>query len=327
MRAKFSAAFALLVLSAPSAAIALTPLSTSAPSSSTPTQLSPNAAYIAWVQRVMSVTERANQATAPIGPAGDAADVSDPAAQLTALHHMRDVCSAARAQLAALSAELDAIPDFDPAGLDPRTVAQGHGLRDDTRALFGKLDALMGDTVALVDAVDAHDYATVQRLGPRLRDGITLLIQGQATIYRARQQLLPSSNPAYYWIAAIAFMYDGMAGLVVQDQDFRPSDLVAAADRIDQAINAEQSDMASYRATPPTGSTPQQSQAYLAICERTIVTAQGVAAELRAAAQEGQAGTSTSQMRMNHLAALARYETQYQAIAHQMADLAAQIAQ
>ncbi|MBI3437734.1 MAG: hypothetical protein HY054_03605 [Proteobacteria bacterium] len=308
----------------------VTPAWAQTPSAQAPaaqTHRNPEADFIAWVQHIQDLLQRAGGGMEALGRAGGAFDNTDPAARLAALHDLSTAAVQARATIAAIQPDLDAIQPFTEPGVRPLYYQLGTSLLTNTREVIGKLDDLLADMIDLVRAVDAHDTATVQRLSPRLIQGLVVLVQGQAIMLRARQVTITTSNPSYHTLTAMAAMYDGMAGLIGDGQNFDPAVTDRAADAIDQAVSQYRASLAPLPASPHPGMSDAQWEAALGILNRNIATDQGVAQVLRTAAQEGRAGASTIDIRMNHIAELSVFEQQYQQNSRDLLNVAAQAAQ
>ncbi len=323
MRARLTglALAALLVFGSPALAQAPTP---SPQPSTAQTHSSPDADFIAWAQHMQSLLQRVSGGMQAMGRAGDAFGDPDPNARLAALHQLSAAAAQARLEIAAVKPELDAVQPFTEPGANPIYYPIADSLLRNTHEMFSKLDGLLADMITLVQAVDAHDVATVRRLSPQVIQGVVVLVQGQAITLRARQATIPQTNPAYFTLSAMAAMYDGMAGLIGDGRNFDPAVLDRAADTIDQAIAQYRVSLAAAQTAPHPGVSDTQWQAFITICNRVTVIDQGVTQVLRTAAQEGRAGTSTFDIRMNHISELSVFEEQYQQNSRDLINIASQ---
>lgn len=325
MRARFTGLLLAVFVVCASTSLAQAPPTPQAPAAHS--HGNPDSDFIAWAQHIQNLLQRASGGMEALGHAGDAFSNTDPATRMAALHQLSAAAAQGRATIAAIKPELDAIQPFAEPGANPAYYPIANSLLDNTRVVFSKLDGLLADMITLVQAVDAHDVATVRRLSPRVIQGIVVLVQGQAITLRARQATIPQANPAYHTITAMAAMYDGMAALIGDGQSSDSIVLDRAADTVDQAITQYRSSIAVQAASAHPGVSSAQWQTYFSTLNRIIATDQGVAQVLRIAAQEVRAGTSTFDIRMNHLGELSVFEDQYQQNGRDLINLASQMAQ
>jgi hypothetical protein len=283
-------------------------------------------AFLAWVRQVMAELDRAGRATAPFLQMDLNFDENDPEAALAMVRELSRQAVLARAELAVARARLAALPAFAHPNAPADMLRIATLLRRDSSTSLENLDQLLGDMIELGGAVERGDAAEIDRLAPRIERAAVLMIQSQATMLRARQQLFPATTSVHHAIAGMAAMYDGMAALMPSDKDFDVAALDAAVAALDASLMAERAALALERATIRR-SDPDYAIAMEIMETRTMFSDVNERArnELRGAAEAARAGASSVASRDQNIVALGQLEQEYQRIARRQIELQARL--
>ena len=286
------------------------------------------AAFAQWLQPVVETLDRAGRATQPFMSIDFNFAENDVEAARAAIREMAQHATAARGELAAARATLDAIGPFSHPRADPQQVEVSVILLRDSRSSIDNMDNLLADMIAFADAVERRDVEAVERISPRVERAALVLIQSQATMLRARQRLVPAASSTYHRVGSMAAMYDGMAALLAAEKDFDVAAVEAAAASLDRSLAADRAAQIVERASVPRRD-PNYDLAmqifdarvdFANVCEH----ARNI---LAAAVQEAHAGTSTEDTRFAHIDELGRIEYEMQELNRRQVELYARLVQ
>lgn len=284
------------------------------------------AAFLAWLQPITVELERAGRAMAPFLQMEFIGDEKDPEAALAAVREVSRHAVAGRAELALARERLAAMAPFAHPNAPPEMLRLAAMILRDSRESAVRMDQLLNDMILFAGAVERGDTAEVERLSPQIERSSTLLIQSQATMLRARQQLVPADTSPYHAMGGMVAMYDGLVALLASDADFDAAAVEAAAVALDASLAAERAailrERASLRRSDPDYAVAVEVMEARAAFADVNERARN---ELRTAAQAARAGSSTTRSRDAHVVVLAELEYEYQRIARRQLELHARL--
>ncbi|HYC74258.1 hypothetical protein [Brevundimonas sp.] len=124
-----------------------------------------------------------------------------------------------RAEIRRLKAELDALPTVGRPS-DPPQIRISDQVVDDIAVFCGNIDDLLGDVLALGDALKSGDGARSQRVAMSLMRGSIAVVDAQSLMLRSRLPLMGSDTSAYHRVSAMACFYDAMAAYQRGEYEF-----------------------------------------------------------------------------------------------------------
>jgi hypothetical protein len=204
------------------------PPTQTAPAPQPPPAADPAArAFADWVQRSSTALAHASQASDTLGEISSVS--SDRRAFLESLPTLRSHIERAHQILVDARGELDALGEFQTPGASADLVELGGRLHRDGYQYIDNMQGLLDAMTEFMDAIQANDARRVQAVTPRLRNSVYVMIDGQRTILRGRQQMFTAEQPVYHSLGAMIAMYDGMIALTEEDDATRRAQLTAAA--------------------------------------------------------------------------------------------------
>ncbi len=308
----FVTALTLFALSAPTAFA--TPSPTAAPTQVAPAPQPPAArdpaarAFADWVQRSSAALAHASQASDTLGEITSIS--SDRREFLQSLPTLRAQIARARQILVDASAELDSLGEFQFPGAQADLVELGGRLRRDGYQYIANMQGLLDAMTEFMDAVEANDARRVQAVAPRLHNSVYVMVDGQRTILRGRQQMFTPEQPVYHSLGAMIAMYDGMIAFTEEDDATRRAQLTAAAASAERWGQSDRATLEALRTQLGTLSPSDRAivNTMLQFEEETCAVNDRVVAYLRNAI------AAPASQRIQMIQGLAQMEADYQAI-------------
>lgn len=284
------------------------------------------AAFLAWIQPIAVELERVGAAMAPFVQVEFIGDEKDPEVALAAMREIARHAVAGRAELALARERLAAMAPFAHPNAPPEMLRMAGMILRDAQESAVSMDQLLNDMILFAGAVERGDTREIERLSPQIERSSVLLIQSQATMLRARQQLIPPDTSQYHAVSGMLAMYEGLAALLASDADFDVAAVEAAAAALDASLAAERAAISRERASLRR-SDPDYAAAIEVMDARAAFSDINERArnELRTAAQAARAGNSTMRNRDAHVVALSELEYEYQRIARRQMELYARL--
>jgi hypothetical protein len=165
-----------------------------------------------WVERINEAIAPANAAIVVAQPKLEAiwASVHDQASSRAAAAQARDLLRVQRSQIVGAQSALAAVPSAPPEGAHLPGIDVTMVLRD-AQTLVAQLLAYNDTMIKLCDAIESGDADAVRAATPAVVRGGLLIVEGQATVYRGRERLMPADEPAHQMIGVTVALYDAMS--------------------------------------------------------------------------------------------------------------------
>jgi hypothetical protein len=245
---------------------------------------------------------------------------------LTRAAELRSGAIQGRAVLAQMQRDLDAMQPFAAEGAPESYLVLSEAMLRDTKTYLDNLDTLLGLMVESIDALQHDDQAALQRIMPRLLQGMSYLIEGQIVTVRTRQQMVEPTESAYHSLGTMIALYEGMRAIAMPNVPDRAAAIIEAAQSasrwgisgraaLAQAV-AELPEIASRERHIMSQMLALEEQFYLAN-DRVIEVLEAAAREV---AQHGEVRRGTG-----YIMELSEIELRYQALTQQEIELFAQL--
>lgn len=281
-------------------------------------------AFIAWVQQVMAILERANSASAPFLQMN--LDAETPETARAMLRSLAQQAGTARAELARARAELDAMRPFSHPAASADMLSISEVLLRDSRSSVANLNQLLGHLIAFIGAIERGDRAEINRLLPELDRGSVLLMRSQATTLRARQQLVEATTSTYHAVGGMASMYDGMAAFGGAEPDLAALESAIAGLR--SSIIAQRAALSMERAMLADAHPNRAAIAeLLQTREQFADTSDRALSALAQVAQDIRSGAYNEDLALEYLRTLGLIELEYQRLARRQIEIYALLSQ
>ncbi len=217
MRASFSALAALLLVAGPAA------ISAGPAAAEDTVSMADARRYGEWMSQIMAADAERQKAFSAIMPQMNAAvaRVRDRDSARAAAVELAALIGSARPKFATAQAAIRAMPPL-PDPLDSRMPFPTKQLKADLLATGDRIDGLLDATIGLANAMAADDRAAATRHAKSLREGATLLIDGQLLLVRARRATLPETDSSNHALGLMDTLYNGMK--LTMNQLFQPGE-------------------------------------------------------------------------------------------------------
>lgn len=166
------------------------------------------------------------------------ATAATPEAFAAVVEPRRAEIGAGRAEIQAIRARLQVLPQVSRPSDPPQMRMSDQTVRD-VAAMAGRIDALMGDVLAVADGVRDGQRDKAMRAIVAVATGSVTMIQAQAVTLRAQAATLPENTSNHGMLTAMACLSDGVASLQQGIMGMMERPAAIAALRVAQTCTAE----------------------------------------------------------------------------------------
>jgi hypothetical protein len=165
----------------------------------------------AWVQQITDAMAPSNEAGMVYArKLQELTKGSDPAQLVARLPEVRAAISELRQALIRSDTLLARIPDLENP-LPGISAEHGKLILGGARSQITALRQQAVDAEELVAALERGDQAAVQKAAPKLVRAGFVHLRGQATMYRARREILPANRSPHYMASVTVSLYEAMS--------------------------------------------------------------------------------------------------------------------
>lgn len=205
--------------------------------------------FSAWSDRLISVQTRMGEANGALRrtTAAVRAANGDRAAVLAALRAATPELQQARATLASLRLEAEAIPPFGGDNAPAMFIVTSNLVLGDTIWMLEQFELIAADAAQLGPALEAGDNARLRVISERLMAMPAVMLRSQTTTLRVVQFQYPDDDTTHHVIGARIAVFDGVIAFVTLDEAVDPDAILGASNAIERWVASGRAALAAER--------------------------------------------------------------------------------